>query len=77
MLQKVLALVLRQVLGRLESKIEKRVARLSGCVLFHLRHHGWDEVEGLLHFGEVFKDAHHAVVVLEGVHTRPGKLVFA
>ena len=77
MLQEVLALVLGQVLGRLEREIEKRVARLPGRVLFHLRHHGRHEVEGLLHFGEIFQNAHHAVVVLEGVHARPGKLVFA
>ena len=71
------ALVRREVLGRLEGEFEKRVARLSGGILLHLRHHRWHQVEGLPHFREIFQDAHHAVVVLERVHARPGKLVFA
>ena len=77
MLQQLLALVSGERFGRFEGEFEKRVARLPGCVLFHLRHHGRHEVEGLLHLRELFEDAHHAVVIFEGVHARPGELVLA
>src|ERR1019366_1775672 len=76
-LQQVFALVSGQIFGRLEGEIEERVARLAGSVLLHLRHHGGHEVKGLLKRGEFFEDAHHAVVIFERVHARPGELVLA
>ncbi len=77
MLQQLLALVHAQRLGGFQGEFEKRVAGLPGCVLFHLRHHGRHQVEGLLHLGKVFQNAHHAVVVFQGVHARPGELILA
>ncbi len=76
-LQEQLALLFGQMLGGFEGEGEERVARLAGCILFHLRHHGGHQVERLLHLGEIFEDVHHAVVVFERVHARPGELVLA
>src|SRR5438128_1501997 len=35
--------------GRFQSQLQEWIARLAGCVLFHLGHHGGHQVEGLLH----------------------------
>jgi hypothetical protein len=66
-----------EAFGGLESQPAETDRGFAGSVLGHLRHHGRHQVEGLADFGEFLQHAHHAVVVLERVHARPGQLVFA
>ena len=66
-----------KALGRFESGVEEWVGGLSGCVFGHLHQHRRHQIKCLMDSGKLFENARHAVVVLEGMHARPWKLVFA
>ncbi len=76
-LEKKTLLGLGQILGRLEYGLEKRLDGDAARVLIHLHHHGWHQVEGLMHLREFLQDFHHAVVVFHGVQARPGEMVLS
>ena len=61
----------------LPSGAQEGIMGLSRGILFDLHHHRGDQVKCLVHVRKVFQHLHHAVVIFEPVHPRPGEFILA